>query len=160
MHNIAEAYYFRWFWEDSDKKLINKELIKFIEERMNDLSNLIMIGFDYKQKRRKENRNDLDTELYKKFRGNSIQKRKTGNQEKYSKVAKLIKVAEEHFPQLKLTQTTACEIAHCNNYSFTRWKNYSKNYDLFLEWQKKMGAEEVIEIKIEIMNYFKLHSDM
>jgi hypothetical protein len=161
MNYSAENIFYRHAYEYCEKKLIDKHTIQFIEDRMKDLSNLIMIGRENISNKNKDNNNETNSDLFiKKFRGNSIQKRKSGNQEKYSKVAKIIKVAEEHFPQLKLTQTTACEMAECNSFSFARWKNYSKNYDMFLDWQKKIGAEEANEIKNEIMNYFKLHSDM
>lgn len=159
---IAENIYYRHAINDSGKNIMNKNMIQFIEARMKDLTNLILLGRgDMSNKENKPQEDNNSDELFiKKFRGNALQKRKSGNIQKYTRVSKIIKVAEEHLPQLKLTQTVACEIEDCNYFSFTRWKNYANNFDLFLQWQQDIGIEELEEIKKEIISYFKLQSDM
>lgn len=162
MEYIADSIYYRYTHDEKIRKIMNKEMILFLEARMKDLTELILMGRMDKNSKEKiatENAQN-DVELIRKFRGNSLQKRKTGNAKNYTKVAKIMKVAESHFPQIKLTQTVACEIANCNSISFARWKNYADNFNLFLQWQNEISNDEMELLKKEINNYYKLHTDM
>jgi len=157
LNYLAEYIFFRHDYEISNKQFIRKELIEFIEEQLVAFSNLILMGREIN-----ENKNiDIDDyKMLKKFQGNSLAKRKNSSEKNYKKVAKILKVADDSFVQLKISQKTACEIVNCNEYSFARWKNYNNNFDLFLKWQGEMSEEEVETIKKEIRNHLKLHSDM
>jgi len=87
--------------------------------------------------------------------GNYLGNRISGNFDRYKKVAKLMKVFEEHFPAVNGTQKIACEMADCNNFSFTRWKNYKSNIDVVIEWQKNVDQEEIIKLKNDIRTYLE-----
>lgn len=162
MEYIADSIYYRYTHDEKIRKIMNKEMILFLEARMKDLTELILMGRMDKNSKEKiatENAQN-DVELIRKFRGNSLQKRKTENVQKYPRVAKIIKIIEDQYPNLHGAQTVACNIAECNSFSFARWKNYSNNFNMFLEWQRDIKNEEIAEIKIDIEHYYKLHTDM
>ena len=157
LNYLAEYIFFRHDYEISNKQFIRKELIDAIEEQLVAFSNLILMGcekFD-------NTVSDInDNKMLKKFQGNSLAKRKNSNEKNYKRVAKILKVADDTFAQLKISQKTACEIVNCNEFSFARWKNYNNNFDLFLKWQGEMSEDEIETIKKEIRDHLKLHSDM
>jgi hypothetical protein len=162
MGYIAESIYYRYTEDEKIRKIMSKEMILFLEARMKDLTELILMGRMNKKNKEKSSLNNKysDIEEIRKFQGNSLQKRNKENNKKYARVAKIMKIAENNFPQLKMTQKTACEIADCNNYSFVRWKNYTNNFDTYLNWQENISTDEIEILKKEILNYYKLHSDM
>jgi len=160
MNYIAENIFYRHYEDRHLSEIMDKQTIDFLEERMQDLSKLILMGRENNDQfnENKNQQNDDDSRLIKKFRGNSLAKRK--NEKNYIKVAKILKVADDFFAKLKVSQKTACEIVNCNEFSFARWKNYNNNFDLFLKWQREITKEEVETIKKEIRDHLKLHSDM
>lgn len=160
--NYAEDIFYRYYYDRFNKELIDKQSIEFIEDRLKELEYIILAG--YKINFSSESKNHINnlsySELIKKFRGNPLKKRKNESEQKYTKVAQILKIAGDYFPQIKVTQKTACEIAGCNEFSFARWKNYGKNYDIVLKWQKELSKEIIDELKKEIKTYYRLHTEM
>jgi len=161
MNYIAENIFYRHYEDRHVREIMDKQTIDFLEDNMQDLSNLILMGRESNQQidEIENQQNEDDRRSIKKFRGNSLAKRNT-NEKNYIKVAKILKVAGDSFPQLRITQKIACEIVNCNEFSFARWKNYNNNFDLFLKWQREITKEEIETIKKEIRDHLKLHSDM
>lgn len=91
-----------------------------------------------------------------KFRGNSLEKRKSGNLSKYMNAAKLIKMMEDEFKYLSGVQKKACELANCDDKSFSNWINASsKNNALFNEWKNSVEDNERVKLREQINKYIK-----
>lgn len=96
------------------------------------------------------------------YSGNVIEDRKNGNAAKYMQIAKLIKVMEMEFKNLKGLQTIACNIVGCSVTSFNRWLNSIKkatkskeNHRKFMSWQENITPAETEELKTKINSYLK-----
>ncbi len=91
-----------------------------------------------------------------KFRGNSLEKRKSGNLSKYKNAAKLIKMMEDEFSYLTGIQKKACDLMNCNDKSFSRWINAStKNNALYHEWKNNIVDDERDILREQINRYLK-----
>lgn len=158
----AESIFYSNYYDRAGIEFINKHNMEFIEERLEELGQLILNVYELGKNKEGSEKVDGIPEFggLKKFRGNPLKKRKNEKVNKYTKIAQLIKIANEHYPQIRFTQKTACEMVGCNEFSFARWKNYKNNFDLFLKWQNELNQEEIRTIKTEIITYLKLHTDM
>jgi len=157
--DIAEAFYFR---ENNNEKIdgiIDYEKCKIIDEKLLDLSNLIMLGFDHTSRKRKTSIKPNNKEIqdkYKIFIGNKLQKRDPVRLNKYIKVAKLLKLMEDNFNYVSGSQKIACEIADCEPASFSKWKNArEENFDNILKWQSDINEKERSELENEIEKHIK-----
>lgn len=91
-----------------------------------------------------------------KFRGNSLEKRKSGNLSKYRNAAKLIKVMEDEFRYINGVQKKACDMTNCNDKSFSRWINASNtNNSLYHAWKNSIKDEERDILMEQINRYLR-----
>ena len=159
MTEVAEAYFYREWGEENENKIITPQMYNCINERIVDFSNLIMLGFDYTNRKRKTSikpNNEELREKYKLFIGNKLQKRDPVRLEKYMKIAKLLKIMDDNFRYVAGSQKIACEIADCEPTSFSKWKNSRReNFDTILKWQEDINVKERTELKNEIDNHIK-----
>lgn len=75
------------------------------------------------------------------FRGNPIQKRKSGRYEKYKRIITLIKCMDERFKGLYGIETKACKLENISTSSFNRFKN--RNRDLYLSIYNEITDNEL-----------------
>lgn len=91
-----------------------------------------------------------------KFRGNSLEKRKSENLTKYIKTTKLIRMMEDEFNYVTGIQKKACYITNCNDKSFSRWINASKtNNAKYQKWKNSISDDEKEILREQINAYLK-----
>jgi len=75
MTEVALAHFYRAWGENDESKIITPQFYTYINERIIDLSNLIMLGFDHTNRKRKKSikpNNEELQEKYKLFIGNKL----------------------------------------------------------------------------------------
>lgn len=158
MKSIAEAYAFFLLGENFTKQFLEKLPIQFIEEKLKNLSNLIMISSDYhiQPKQMREINSNYDQELYKKFKGNSLQKRKGNRIKLYENVAKTIKILEDEYNFISGVQRRACEMFGVEPSSYSKWKNVRiENQKLVEKWVNSISNDEKEKLKKLIIGEIK-----
>ena len=160
LNYLAEYIFFRYDFEDRfNKQFITKDLVEFIEQQLVAFSNLILLGRESTLNNANITEEGIskEAELIKKFKGNSLQKRKGNRIQLYEKVSKTIKIIDTEFSYLSGIQKIACEMYGIEQTSYSNWKNRRKeNQRMIDEWTTKITEEESKELKSIIKNKLKL----